>query len=221
AAAYAEFRGKRLPTLFQWEKAARDGVNNFIGQTMPWGLLEAGVDLRANFKREGAMPVSSFAFGMSPYGCYNMAGNVAEWCANETPQGYFIAGGSWEDPTYLFGYYGTYPGFYSSNKIGFRCVMSATNAAEDQSAMRIDITHEVPLYTPAGDDKVKEWLKLFDYQPSPLDAEIVEVAETEAWRREKIAFNGASGERAMAYLYLPKNFQRPLQVVHLLPAADV
>ncbi|HJQ25886.1 MAG TPA: protein kinase [Blastocatellia bacterium] len=221
AAAYAEFRGKRLPTLFQWEKAARDGVSSFVGQTMPWGLLETGVDLRANFKREGAMPVNSFEFGMSPYGCYNMAGNAAEWCANETPQGYFVAGGSWEDPTYLFGYYGTYPGFYNSNKIGFRCVMSATNAAEDQSAMRIDITREVPLYTPAGDDKVKEWMKLYDYQRSPLDAEIVEVAETEAWRREKIAFNGAGGERAMAYLYLPKNFQRPLQVVHLLPAADV
>ncbi|HEY9231335.1 MAG TPA: SUMF1/EgtB/PvdO family nonheme iron enzyme, partial [Blastocatellia bacterium] len=221
AAAYAEFRGKRLPTLFQWEKAARNGVSSYVGLTMPWGLLETGVDRRANFNREGTMPVDSFEFGMSPYGCYNMAGNVSEWCSNETSEGYFVAGSSWEGPTYLFGYYGTYPAFYSSNKIGFRCAMGAAGTAEDQSAMRIDITREVPRYTPAADDKVKQWLKLYDYERAPLDAEVVEVTETEAWRREKIAYNGAGGERAMAYLYLPKNFQRPLQVIHLLPAADV
>ncbi|MFL6277953.1 MAG: protein kinase domain-containing protein [Blastocatellia bacterium] len=221
AAAYAEFRGKRLPTLFQWEKAARDGVSNFVGLTMPWGLMEKGVDQRANFKREGTAPVNSFEFGMSPFGCYNMAGNVSEWCLNETSQGFFIAGGSWEDPTYLFGYYGTYPAFYSSNKIGFRCAMSATDSAEDQSAMRMDIAAEVPRYTPAADATVKEWMKLYAYERTPLDAQVVEVTEAETWQREKITFKGAGGERALAYLYLPKNFRRPLQVIHLLPAADV
>lgn len=36
AAAYAAFRGKQLPTIFQWEKAARNGAASFTGLTMPW-----------------------------------------------------------------------------------------------------------------------------------------------------------------------------------------
>src|SRR5262249_903763 len=39
AAAYAESRGKQLPTIFQWEKAARNGAwTHFWGIVMPWGL---------------------------------------------------------------------------------------------------------------------------------------------------------------------------------------
>src|SRR6185369_6186337 len=40
AAAYAAFRGKQLPTVFQWEKAARNGVvNQITGFAMPWGMV--------------------------------------------------------------------------------------------------------------------------------------------------------------------------------------
>ena len=40
AAAYAAFRGKELPTVFQWEKAARDGLTMAAGVVMPWGLFD-------------------------------------------------------------------------------------------------------------------------------------------------------------------------------------
>lgn len=220
AAAYAEFRGKRLPTLYEWEKAARNGMTSFSGLTMPWGVAGADTDLRVNFKREGTVPVDSFEFGMSPYGCYNMAGNVAEWCLNETAQGFFTAGGSWEDTLYVFNYYGILPGFYSSNKVGFRCVSHLANAAGG-GAMRIEIANEAPRYTPAPDASVKQWLNLYAYDHTPLDAQVVEVTEAEAWRREKITFNGAGGERAIAYLYLPKNVGQRLQVIHVVPPADV
>src|SRR5262245_60467750 len=71
AAAYAAFRGKQLPTIFQWEKAARGGRPvRGPAQIMPWGYLGLTIDYRANFKGQGSMPVSSLEFGMSPYGCY-------------------------------------------------------------------------------------------------------------------------------------------------------
>jgi serine/threonine protein kinase/formylglycine-generating enzyme required for sulfatase activity len=221
AAAYAAFRGKRLPTIFQWEKAARNGQSSFAGLTMPWGIFREKTDYRANFKGSGTMPADSLEFGMSPYGCYNMAGNAAEWCFNETTQGFITSGGSWEDPSYLFGYYGTYPAFFSSNKLGFRCVMNLPEASGDQGAMKIKIEDEVPTYTPASDQEVISWIKRYQYEKTPLDAQVIEVKETDEWRREKITYNGAGGERAIAYLYLPKIFQGPLQVIHIMPPGDV
>ena len=42
ADAYAAFRGKQLPTVFQWEKAARNGVGDPRYNAMPWGLIKQG-----------------------------------------------------------------------------------------------------------------------------------------------------------------------------------
>jgi len=221
AAAYAAFKGKQLPTIFQWEKAARNGVATFAGVTMPWGILTETTDYRANFKGAGTMPVDSFEFGMSPYGCFNMAGNVAEWCLNDTTRGFITSGGSWEDPPYLFGQYGTYPGFYSSNKLGFRCVLNARETTSDQGAMRINLDDEVPTYTPASEASISEWLKHYQYDQTSLEAQVVEIKETDEWRREAITYNGAQNDRVTGYLYLPKNYKRPLQVIHLMPAGDV
>jgi formylglycine-generating enzyme required for sulfatase activity len=38
-----------------------------------------------------------------PFGAYDMAGNVREWCWNETPKGRLIRGGAWDVNTYMFG----------------------------------------------------------------------------------------------------------------------
>jgi pimeloyl-ACP methyl ester carboxylesterase len=61
----------------------------------------------------------------------------------------------------------------------------------------------------------------YDYEKTPLDARIEQTIDTPEWKREKITFNGASGARAIAYLYLPNHATRPLQIMHYLPAGDV
>ena len=228
AAAYAEFRGKRLPTVFQWEKAARNGQQTLMGLAMPWGAIAETTDYRANFKSNGTLEVTALEFGMSRYGCYNMAGNAAEWCANTTADGFIAAGGSWEDPAYLFGYFGEYPGFERGSEVGsvlrktgFRCVVNAEGATGDQGSMRLDLNTEAPSFKPAPDSEYGKLLAHYQYEAGPLAAEVVEIKEAEAWTREKIVYNGARGKRAIAYLYLPKNFQRPLQVIHFIPAGDV
>jgi eukaryotic-like serine/threonine-protein kinase len=221
AAAYAAFRGKQLPTIFQWEKAARNGRISPPTNYMPWGIFYPGdtVEWRANFEGDATMPVDSFEFGVSPFGAYNMAGNVSEWCLNETSEGFISAGGAWGEPVYTFASYGRFPGFYTSNKRGFRCAMHLGGTGNDGN-LRIEINKEIPVYTRSSDQDFARWVKAYDYVKSPLNPQ-VEKQETDAWTRERITFNGANGERAIAYLYLPRNFPRPLQVIHLLPTSDV
>lgn len=223
AEAYGAFRGKQLPSVFQWEKAARNGVLGPAGvAVMPWGLFVAGdaLERRANFGIS-TLPTASSEFGMSPFGAYNMAGNVAEWTLNDSSDGFLATGGAIGDPTYTFAQFGGRPGFYSSEKLGFRSARSADAKTVDRSGERIEIAAEIPLYTPTPPQALATYAAAYRYEKTPLDARIEETQETAEWKREKITFNGANGERAIAYLYLPNHVTRPLQVIHFLPAADV
>jgi formylglycine-generating enzyme required for sulfatase activity len=223
AAAYAAFRDKQLPTVFQWEKAARNGIRPPAGAAfMPWGVFHPGDALagRANFGT-ATLPTTSSEFGMSQFGAYNMAGNVAEWMLNDSSEGFLATGGAWGDATYAFAQYGGRPGFYSSNKLGFRLARNVTGAAGDQGGDRIEIAQEIPAYEPTPAAVFQPLAATYRYEKAPLDARIEESRDFPDWKREKITFDGANGERVIAYLYLPHHFARPLQVLHYIPAGDV
>jgi formylglycine-generating enzyme required for sulfatase activity/dienelactone hydrolase len=222
AAAYAEFRGKKLPTVFQWEKAARDGAFDPRYNAMPWGFIKQGetTDHRANFRGTGTVEADKNEFGMSPFGAFNMAGNVSEWNLNQSPEGFVTSGGAWNDLAYSFGDYGEYPGFFTSNRIGFRCVLNAAEAKGDEGGQMLPPA-ETPDYQPSSDSEFKVWLTHYEYDKKPLKAQIVENKDEGDWTREKITFTGEGGETAIAYLYLPKNATKPWQVLHYVPPGDV
>jgi hypothetical protein len=188
---------------------------------MPWGVARQKSKVRrANFESAGAVPAGDLEFGMSPFGCLNMAGNVSEWLANEAPGGFLTAGGSFADPPYIFSDYGTFPSLGSSSQVGFRCARVLPGATGDQGGARITEHEQTPVYPRSSARSFEAWQRHYRYDRGPLEARVVEAVETPEWRRETFAYQGAAHEPVTAKLYLPRNASPPFQVIHFVPGSN-
>ena len=109
AAAYAEFAGKSLPTIYHWCRAS--GMRSLYGDIVRF----------SNFSTKGLARVGAYR-GLGDFGTYDMAGNIKEWCWNQTGSSRYAMGGAWNETTDTFSLTDARPPFDRSADLGFRCV---------------------------------------------------------------------------------------------------
>jgi dienelactone hydrolase len=214
AAAYGEFIGKSLPTIYHWERAAG---------------FDAAPDIipLSNFGDLGPTIVGMHQ-GMGPYGTYDMAGNVREWCWNQKIPGEkrFIRGGAWTDQVYEF----------TSNQValspfdrsatnGFRCMKYLVTDSNTIAMNKPVKSYLRDVYNekPVSEKEFNVILRMYNYPKTPLHA-VVEKIDTHEkdWTVEKITYDAAYGnERVSTYLFLPKKGRPPYQTVVHFPGSSV
>jgi formylglycine-generating enzyme required for sulfatase activity/dienelactone hydrolase/predicted Ser/Thr protein kinase len=210
AAAYAEYAGKSLPTIYHWNRAA--------------GAISAPFIVPAsNFGGSGIVRVGSKP-GMSPWGNYDMAGNVKEWAWNEAGPGTrYVLGGAWDEPNYMFIDPDAQSPFLRASNVGFRCIKyldpaSISQASDPVMSPRRNLSQAKPV----SQELFLAYRGAYSYDKTPLNASVEHLESgDDAWTAERITYPAAYGnEKAVAYLFLPKKGKPPFQTVIFFPGSN-
>lgn len=205
AAAFAEFMGKSLPTIYQWQFAG--GPPN----------LRHDVRL-ANFGAAPA-PVSSLR-DLGPNGTYGLAGNVKEWVWNGTDGQRYIMGGSWNEPPYMATQADARPPADRAETHGIRLVKHTAPPAADSLADLEILEKHFPPRAPVSDEVFDAYRRFYVYERTPLDVKVEGATETEYWKDEVVSIAAAyRNERVPIHLLLPKNAAPPYQAVIWCPGS--
>ncbi|HUL72488.1 MAG TPA: protein kinase [Vicinamibacterales bacterium] len=209
AAAYAVFAHRQLPTIYHWYRAS--------------GAFTVFSDLvtMSNFSGRGTTRVGE-SRGLGPFGTYDMAGNVKEWCWNTANTGRrYVLGGSFADATYQFRDPDAQSPFERRPGFGFRTIMQAEPIAAALTGPVLSVERDPATIKPVAGDIFQIYLRQYDYDQKPLETKAEGVEDLPAWRREKVSVAAAyGGERLPVNVYIPKAAAPPYQAVVMFPGSN-
>jgi pimeloyl-ACP methyl ester carboxylesterase len=211
ASAYARYRGKSLPTVYHWRKAA-------VPDNEAASSLAASILPLSNFGTDGPAAVGAHQ-GVGPYGTYDMFGNVREWCGNLSPTGGWVVGGSWEDPQYLYGVARPMALLERSRLNGFRLIQDTDNPGHAATLRApLDLmsrSRSSDSVRPVSEEVYAAYEREFAYRPGALNASApVTMATTDDWIKERVSIDvGYNSERMDVILFVPKRGAPPFQPV--------
>lgn len=176
-----------------------------------------------NFGSQGPAQVGSLP-GITAYGAYDMAGNVREWCWNETSQGRVVRGGAWKDNTYEFGNERQAPPIDRSPRNGFRLAFYPNFETVPEAAFGFrspEASFDARSRPPVSDAVFQVYREQFSYDETELNARVEYSEESPGgWTHELISFDAAyGGERVLGHLFLPANTPPPFQTVVYFPGS--
>ena len=129
------------------------------------------------------------------------------------------SGGGWDDPEYYFNDRNGSAPFNREELNGFR--LFAPLDKPDLTAAHKPINKKSRDYRveqPVSDEIFEFYRRLYAYDASPLNAELIKREDAEHWRREEIEIDAAYGnERLTAFLYLPHDVEPPYRPIVYFP----
>lgn len=213
AAAYAEFKGKELPTLSHWNNSAFS----------PWDFMFIQ---NSNYLSKGSVEVGSLV-SLGPYGTYDIAGNVREWCLNSSYSDFvkYTIGGGWNDPGYAFAFPASADAFDRSPSNGFRCILELNETDNPESIYQaiVPVVKKRREDQPVDDETFNYFLNQFKYDKKPINAKVEDLKNCKHdWICKRITIDAAYGEEELFInLFLPKTAKPPYQTIIYFPGSDV
>jgi formylglycine-generating enzyme required for sulfatase activity/dienelactone hydrolase len=209
AAAYAVYAHRQLPTIYHWYRAS--GAFTVFSELV----------VASNFSGRSTARVGEY-HSLGPFGTYDMAGNVKEWCWNSTnADKRYVLGGSFSDAPYQFRDQDAQSPFERRAGFGFRTMSQSASMEAAWLRPVVSVERDPNAIKPVANEAFQIYLRQYDYDQKPLDVKAERTEDTPAWRREIVSVAAAYGtDRLPINVFIPKSAVPPYQVVVIYPGSN-
>jgi tRNA A-37 threonylcarbamoyl transferase component Bud32/predicted esterase len=213
AAAYCAWRGKSLPTLVHWARAA-------VPSSASWVPFHTILAAASNIQTEGPAPVGSFD-GIGASGALDLAGNVREWVRTPSGERRHLAGAAWNDVPYAVWHEVLASPWVRFPTDGFRCAIYPEPLPGSPLLANVDLpAQDFSSFTPMPDEVFAASARSFAYDRSqPLAARVDSTlpSPTTGVKIEWVTVDAAYGGRLPLRLHVPTDLEPPYGAVIFFP----
>ena len=214
ADAYCRWRGKSLPTLFHWARAALPSSDSW----MPFNQQLARA---SNFGTDGPEEVGTSS-GMGVSGAIDIVGNVREWVSTNSALGRYALGGSWSDPAYRIHDIHPYSNWNREANDGFRCAIFDQPVPEGlfRDVSMPEQTFEA---VELSEEAFETQSRLLNYDRSRPLAAAIDSQKLLPWgaKQEWVSIDAVYGERVLLRIHTPSDQTGPFKPILALGGGNI